>query len=82
MKFEDDYNMARFLGKKSLEKSNRNKANRFKKSIEFFNRSNISIEFFHRSNFFNRSNFSIDPTFQSIENFNRFILPFNLPMIT
>ena len=41
--------MARFSGKKSLEKSNRNKANRFKKSIE---------------------------------NFNRFVLPFNLPIIT
>ena len=27
--------MARFKGKKSLEKSNRNKANRFKKSMEF-----------------------------------------------
>ena len=45
--------MARFMGKKSLEKSNRNKAN--------------------------RSNFSIDQTFQSIENFYRFVLPFNLP---
>ena len=57
--------MARFMGKKSLEKSNRNKANRFKKSIEFFNRSNISIEFFHRSNF------SIDRIFQSIKHSNR-----------
>ena len=58
--------MARFMGKKSLEKSNRNKANRFKKSIEFFNRSNISI----------------DRNFPSIENFYRFVLPFNLPIIT
>ena len=64
------------MGKKSLEKSNRNKANRFKKSIKFFNQSNISIEFFHRSNI------SIDRNFPSIENFNRFVLPFNLPIIT
>ena len=58
--------MERFLGKKSLEKSNRNKANRFKKSIDF------SIN----------QTFSIDRIFQSIENFNRFVLPFNLPIIT
>ena len=63
--------MARFMGKKSLEKSNRNKANRFKKSIEFFNRSNISIEFFidqafQSIEFFNQSNISIDRKFQMI----------------
>ena len=79
--------MVRFMGKKSLEKSNRNKANRFKKSIEFFNRSNISIEFFidqafQSFEFFNRSNISIDQNFPSIENFKRFVLPFNLPLIT
>ena len=60
--------MARFLGKKSLSKSHRNKTNRLRKSIEFYNdqtfRSNLSIELFNRSNFsiemFNRSNFSIE----------------------
>ena len=56
--------MARFMGKKSLGKSHQNLANCFKKSIKFFNRSNISIEFFHQSNF------SIDQIFQSIKIFN------------
>ena len=40
--------MARFLGKKSHVNSHRNKLNRLKKSIEFYNRSEISIEKFHR----------------------------------
>ena len=53
--------MAHFMGKNSLGKSHRNKTNRLKESIEFFNRSNISIEFFHRSKV------SIDRIFQSIK---------------
>ena len=43
------YIMARFLGIKSLSKSHRNKTNRMRKSIKFYNRSKISIEFFYRN---------------------------------
>ena len=68
--------MAHFMGKKSLGKSNLNKGNRLKKSIEFYNRSNISIKFFHQSNlhsieFFHLSKFSIDRILQLIQIFDR-----------
>ena len=74
--------MEHFLGKKSLAKSNRNKMNRLKKSMEFYKSIKYFNHIFHRSKF----NFFINQKFQS-SNFdqnhlNLFVLPIYLLIIT